>query len=170
MIFDPLNYALGAACLALALALGAQTWRLDAAQDALETERLDRAAERDLAKGAAIAALEDYRRREAADAARIKEAQDEGRKEAQRLERLVAVERAAGQRLRHDLAAYARPGGGDATGDSVEACRSRAAELAEAVADGLRVQEDMAGAFAALAVDYRVLHRSWPGQPQGVNQ
>lgn len=170
MIVGPLSYVLGAGCLALAVIAGVQTVRLDRAQDAihagkeaLKDEQIARGIERDQAKSVALSAHAEYRQREAADAARIKEAQDAGRKKTERAERVAAALRADNDRMRNDLADYARAGSGGAASDTIEACRSRAAELAEAVAHGMRVQHDMAKAFASLAVDYGVLHDGWPG-------
>lgn len=144
--------------LALATAAaGVQTWRLDSAQDTLAEERLQRSQEREAAAQAARDAEAEYRLLEAAMRAAVKEAEDAARLERARLERRAAADRADADRVRDELAAFAA-GGGEAAGDSVDACRARAAQLGGAVDDGLRVQAAMAARFGDLAADYRLLH------------
>lgn len=163
MILDRILVPGLGALLAVSLAgAGILSWRLDTAQDALATEQLARAQERTALAQAAGDAQAHYRLIEAAMQTVKDQADAAAQKERARLARTAAVHRAERDSLRQQIAAYAAGGGGEATSDTLDACRARAAELGRAVDDGLRVQADMAEAFGALAVDYRALYVSWP--------
>lgn len=155
---SPRLLAISVAVAAVMLAaLAGQTWRLMSLQNEYAQARARWADERAASEGAARKASETYRNMEAGLRAAVKEAEDVGRKERERLVRAASVDRAERNRLRDELSAFAA-GSGVAAEDSVDACRTRAATLASAVDDGMRVQAEMASRFASLASDYRTMH------------
>lgn len=154
--------ALGVLLALAAAGAAVQSWRLNSVQQTLASERLDRALQIQQLQAQALQATTDNQRLAQAMQTAVQEAQDAGRKERDRLARVAAADRAERDRLRDDIAAYAA-GRGISTGDTLEACRARAAKLGRAVDDGLRIQADMAARFGDLAADYRTLYLSWPG-------
>ena len=55
-------------------------------------------------------------------------------------------------------------GGRAASDDTVAACHERAARASGLLADGLRIQEDLAGRAESCAADLRAMRGAWPRQ------
>lgn len=149
-----------AAGVALLLALGAQTLRLASVKTDLANEQRARAQDRADAETAARIASENYRREEAAAAARVETA--EGKYDAlqQNHTATLAAHRAVDNQLRNQLAAYAS--GSGATSNTCTAERERAQSLGVLLADGVRLQEELARDAEAANDAVRALLEAWP--------
>jgi len=163
-------YAIGAAVLAGALAVGVQTVRLASAQaeaatarQELATERMKIAIERE---DAAEQRAEDeaaYRRSEDAWMRSIQEARDDADRERMDAARRAAAVAAERDRLRKSIADYAD---GRRTAEGAAAtCDERAAKLGIVLDDALRTSAALADGAERAAADARVLFYGWPIQP-----
>jgi len=155
--------ALIAAAVAI-VALAANTVRVVLERNAARAEtaavKFEFAHHREVAALAAADAERAYRRQEAQWTRQHEDARRQHEVELQAQARRVAAAAADGQRLRHQLAAFAA--GGDAARDSVDACRRRAATLGQLLAEA----DGLAGEFAAAAEQHagevRLLRDAWP--------
>jgi hypothetical protein len=64
--------------------------------------------------------------------------------------------------LRDSLEAALAPGGEQAIGDSLTACRGRAVAAGRLLEDGMRVQEALASRAESCGIDVRSLREAWP--------
>lgn len=78
---------------------------------------------------------------------------------------VAAAFRADNDQLRNALAVSLRGG----SGDSLAACESRAAKAGDLLADGLRIQEQLAGAAESLAADARAV-RDYAAKQQALTE
>lgn len=154
--------AIGAAVIAAVLALcaGVQTVRVDRLKRELVgvQARYDRAVA--AANAAALDASTQYRaleqrwREDATNAERIRQTERDA------LARAIAAMRADGDRLRDDIAGYAR--GRDAADDTLAACRERTETLGRLLGGYVQTDADNAEDLESLAADLRAVLNSWP--------
>lgn len=115
---------------------------------------------------AAMSASEAYRRLEHENAVKLKGAQDALDKERAASSRIAAdLRRTRTERdgLRDQISAYAA-GGGDASADSVAACRGRTAALGNLLDEALRASEESAADGERCEAGARALLEAWPGR------
>lgn len=158
----PYAWPIGAAAgLALLGGLGWQTVQASKWERAFLSERLVRTEEHRVAEEAARIASENYRREEAASRARVKTA--EGKYDAlqQSHTATLAAHRASDSQLRNQLAAYAS-GSREPTDHSCAAERERAEALGLLLADGVRLQNELAGHAESASDSVRALKEAWP--------
>lgn len=113
---------------------------------------------------AAMSASEAYRRLEQEAQAKVKGAQDALDKERAASSRIAAdLRRTRTERdgLRDQISSYAA-GGGDASADSVAACRGRAAALGNLLDEALRASEESAADGERCEAGARALLEAWP--------
>lgn len=161
LLRNPLQSVLGGLALAFFAAAGVQSWRLDAekARHArtvaqYQTELIER-------QRAAIEAAEafrtqeqDWQRRKAAAEATYAQALADR-------DRTIRELRRTADELRNVAARYAA-GGGQPADDSVDACRARAATLAELFAEADAEAGELAAAADRHAAEVAALLGSWP--------
>jgi Tfp pilus assembly protein FimV len=134
---------------------GVQTVRLSGAKADTEKVRAQFAEHKATAEKTAREASDRYRQLERNYHERREEIQHERAKEQQAQQVAMDRLRADRNRLRNDIADYAR--GRGAAEDSVAACHRRAATLGELLEESLRVQEELAGAAESHSADVRAL-------------
>ena len=158
--------AIGAAFVALTLAVGVQTkrvtWAKADTQQVKDAWTLDKAQRTQVALDAATT----YRKAEAAYQANVKEAQNEyATLQAQHAKSIVAsrVALAESGKLRGEIAAYAA-GSGYPSGDTCTPDRDRALALASLLAEALRVSAEGAADAETNADALRAVLAAWPAQ------
>jgi hypothetical protein len=151
---------------AVLAALLAGWWALDSYGDRRAEEgrveiRADWAAQREVMEQAAERAEAEHRQLEYAMADQKQEAQ-RARENERAANARAADQLRAHERLRDaGIAAYAA-GGGEATADSVAACRGRAAELGAALGEALSAHGECTATAVDLAADLRAVLAAWP--------
>lgn len=152
--------ALGLLSAAFFAAAVVQTWRLDRAQLAHQRAAAQWQAERLEHERAARLAGESARQQEARWQQRKTEAEVAHAQALALRDRTIRDLRRTADELRHTAAAYAA--GGDAAGDSLAACRVRAATLAELFGEADAAAGDLAQAADRHAGEVRLLLDAWP--------
>ena len=149
--------------IALILALGVQTKRVEWAK--AETVEIQNAwaVDRANAQSAALKATNEYRAKEAEYQSRITGAQDEyNRLQAEHAKTIVAHRAALADagKLRNEIAEFARSG--PASGDTVAAASERAATLGLLLAEALRVSAEGAIDAESNGDALRAVLDAWP--------
>ena len=134
------------------------TVQRDAARRDLEGLRREHTMLVAQAKANADAADRRYRALETNMATKLKESADVRARERRDHESRAAAWTAERAGLRGAIAAAASPGGGPG-GDSLAACRERAATLGDLLAEGVQLQAELAAAAEDHAADVRSLQR-----------
>lgn len=149
------------ACAALLLALGVQTHRVKTAQ--AETAEVTKAWQLDRAQAtsAALKASTEYRALEAQMQAQSQKAERDYHAALTRNDSALAASRADNDRMRGQLAAYAS-GGGQASVDTVAACRGRAETLGLLLGTSMREADESAAELESSADAVRALLSAWP--------
>lgn len=161
LLRNPLSGVLGAASLAFFLAAGVQTVRLNASEARAAKQAAAYQADTLARQRAAIEAAEAFRTQEqhwqrqraAAEATYAQALADR--------DRTIRELRRTADELRNAAARYAA-GGGQPADDSVDACRARAATLAELFAEADAAAGELAAAADAHAGEVRLLRDAWP--------
>lgn len=166
-------YAELAAASALALALGTQTWRLhtsqaDEAKADLATKTVTEqwAEQRAAMSSAAAASQAEFRTTEQALRAQVQKGQDEIQAAQIRNDAVLASARAQLASVRATLYSFASgaSGSGGAAADTVAACQHRANALGDVLAEGLRVQAELANDAESESAKVGGLLDAWPQQ------
>ncbi len=150
-----------AAGLALLGAVGVQAFQIRGLKLEAATVARNHAQQRADQESTARVASENFRRIEADLRARADLAQGNYDALQQKHAVTLSAHRAADGKLRDQLAAYAS-GGGGAPGDACTAERERAKALGVFLADGVRLQEELAGHAENASDGVRALIEAWP--------
>jgi hypothetical protein len=161
LLRNPLQATIGAAAVACFIAAGVQSVRLDRSEQRHARAAQGWQAETLARERAARAAADEYRAREARWQQQKAAAEAHYAQTIAQRDRTIADLRRTAAELRQLAAGYAAGGRGTAD-DSIDACRARAATLAELFAEADAAAGDLAAAADAHADQVRVLQESWP--------
>lgn len=162
-VWEALCVVLAVLLLACSLQLLATRAHLASARTALATQAAAWATERATLADAAQQAEAQGRAREQAWANAVQEQQHVIQSNHDLIARMAGdLQRTRTERdgLRDEVLSFA--GGGDASADSLSACRERSATLGRELVAGLPVQEELARRAETCAGDLRAVLASWP--------
>lgn len=161
LLRNPIQTALGAAALAFFVAAGVQSWRLDRAQEANKVQAADYALAVSAAAESARLVGAQYRALESAYQSKKDQAEAAHAKETAALQARLSAAVVERNRLRDQIAAYAR-GPADPSDDSLAAARERAEALGVLLGQADERAERDAKELEALNAEKRLLLDSWP--------
>lgn len=161
LLRNPIQTALAAAALAFFVAAGVQSWRLDRAQEANKVQAAEYALSIAAAAESARLVGAQYRALESAYQSRKEQAEATHAKETAVLQARLSAVVVERNRLRDQIADYAR-GPTDPADDSIAAARDRAEALGVLLGQADERAERDAKELETLNAEKRLLLDSWP--------